>query len=80
MIMRLGWTYHDLLRLSKVVERVPVELHLAQWRDRHVLLWNYFCRIKEIEAKTQFVLFVHDLNTELCLRALALGLKPLRAD
>lgn len=59
-------TYHDLLSLSKVVARVPVELHLAQRSDGHVFLRDDLGRVKNVEAKAQLVFFLHDLDTKLC--------------
>lgn len=58
-------TYHDLLRLGEVVERVAVELHLAQGSYGHVFLRDDLSGIEDIEAEAQLVLFVHDLDTEL---------------
>lgn len=66
-------TYHDLLGLSKVVTRVPVELHLAQRSDGNVFLRDNLGRVEEVEAKAQLVFFFHDLDTKLCREDVSIG-------
>lgn len=57
--------YHDLFCLSKVVQWVSVQLHLAQLCDGHKLLGDNLGRIEKIETKAKLVLFFHDLDTKL---------------
>lgn len=59
--------YHDLFSLCKVVPRVPVQLHLAQFGDGHELLGHDLGRVEEVEAEAQLVGFIHDLHAELML-------------
>jgi hypothetical protein len=58
-------TYHGLLGLGEVVQRVAVELHLSELGDGHELLGHNLGGIEKIESKSELVLFFHDLDTEL---------------
>lgn len=57
--------YHDLLGFCEVVLRVPVQLHLAQFRDGHEFLGHDLCWIEEVEAEPELVVFIHDLHAQL---------------
>lgn len=57
--------YHDLFRLSEIVARVAVQLHLAQLGDGHEFLRHDLGGVQQVKTKPQLVLFIHDLNAEL---------------
>jgi hypothetical protein len=59
-------TYHDLFSLRKVVSGVSIQLHLAQPGDGYEFLGNDLGRVKKVKAESKLIVFVHDLNTELC--------------
>jgi hypothetical protein len=58
-------THHDLLSLGEVVGRVAIQRHFAQWRDGNEFLRDDLSRVQEIESVSEFITFIHDLDTEL---------------
>ena len=62
---KVNMTYHDLLRLGEEIQRVTVQLQLAQLCDRDDILRDYLGGIQNIKAKSQLIFFFHDLYPEL---------------
>lgn len=61
---------HNLLYFGKIVGRVHIELHRAQYLERSQFLWEDFCRVKHVKAKRLGLVFVHDLNSEVPFRTI----------
>jgi hypothetical protein len=57
--------YHDLLSFGKVITRIAVQLKFAQSSKGNNVLGDNLSWVKEVEAESQLVLFVHDLGLEL---------------
>jgi hypothetical protein len=54
-----------LLGLGKVVVRVAVELELSKRSDGYILHWKDLCRVEQVKAVFELVLFVDNLDTKL---------------
>lgn len=65
-------TYHDLLRLGKVVARVPVQPHLANLLERDELLGDDLGGVEDVDAEIKGLLLVDDLHVQLPLGVVAL--------
>lgn len=65
-------TYHDLLRLGKVVARVPVQPHLANLLERDELLGDDLGGVEDVDAEVEGLLLVDDLHVQLPLGVVAL--------
>jgi hypothetical protein len=58
-------TYSYLLCLSKVILWVGIQSHYPKWSNWDNFLRDKFSRVQNIEAKSQLLIFIEDLNTEL---------------
>ena len=52
----------DLLHLSKVVPRVPVQSYLAHWDQRELAMWPDLRQVEGVETPGLRLLEGHDLN------------------
>lgn len=66
-------TDHDLLCLGKVVGWVSVQLENSQLGQRSVFLGNDLGWVEQIEAESQRLILVHDLDGELPFRTVSRG-------
>lgn len=68
----MWWTtYHDLLSLSKVVDRIRIQLHETNGLQRNKLLGDDLCGVQDIESKGESLIFVKDLGRKLPLGAVS---------
>lgn len=65
-------SYHDLLRLSKVVARVPVQPHLANLLQRDELLGDDLGGVQDVNAEVEGLVLIDDLHVQLPFGVVAL--------
>jgi len=58
-------TYANLLCLRKVILGICIQCHHPKWSNWDDLLWYEFSIVQNIEAKSELLIFIEDLNTEL---------------
>lgn len=67
----MALAYHDLLSLSKIVRRVPVQDEFTQGLNGHYIFREDLRRIKHIETKGQRIALLDNLHAKLPLRKVA---------